>query len=539
MLRRSGTTDESSSKETAEAPARRWTWAFWWIVAAFFLVRLPVTAHQPGGEDEECYAVPGLTILKTGLPQLPHVPARNKDSVYYGADRMLYAEPPLMFYLQAVLYAFLPHVYGTARLLSLLGGIGVLWMVWRLAAWSTQSDAAAAIATGLFSMSRWFYFPAIRARPDILAVFFGLLALWWTTRWLRTGRYRDLVGVGVAIGLGGLCHFFAIVYAVQIAVWLAWSSRGWKRLWHPLVVAGASLVIFSAWLPLIWMEPEVFRIQFGNQIFREQELSLLRRLIFPGDSLLYHFWRAFVAIGLWQFSIGITALLVASVRCMRRSAVSLAAICLLAWTAMFLLSCLVGPGQTKASYWAYPAALMFICLGALLEQFVRNSGHHSPWRKRLALLAVAGMFLSMLPGLGLRTTLVHLRRWSDINYNEPAFARALLDQLPIDQTYVVDVQYALDFVAAGRRTLLAPTSPNYLRLADFHYDTVVSGRYNLEMRLPQQLCLETLDVFGVKEDPFACYAEIGRPPKEPCETQSSAPDSPAAPPVSLQPEILD
>jgi 4-amino-4-deoxy-L-arabinose transferase-like glycosyltransferase len=523
MMRQSETAVEKVPDETASGTKRRGTLWFWLIIAAFLVVRLPVTAHQPGGEDEECYAVPGLTILRTGLPQLPHVPARNMDSVYYGADRILFAEPPLTFYLQAVLYAFLPHVYGTARLLSLLAGVGVLWMVWRLTVRSTGSIGAAVMASGLFSLSRWFYFPAIRARPDILTIYFGLLAIWWTSCWLESRRQRYLVGTGIAIGLGGLCHFIAIVYAVQIAAWLAWTSTGWKRLLHPALVAGVSLAIFAAWLPLILMEPEVFRIQFGNQIFREQELSVVGRLIFPGASLRYHFWRAIVAIGLWQFLIGMGSLVICTLRQVRRSDNPLGTVCLLSWTAMFLLSCLVGPGQTKASYWAYPAAFMFICLGELLRQ-VLQGWKKATWQHGIAMLVVFAVFLSMLPGLGLRTTLVHLRHWFDRNYSEPAFARALLERLPADKTYVVDVQYVLDFVAAGRRTLLAPTLPAYLRLEDFDFDTLVSGRYNLAMGLPAQLCAETLDVFGIKEDPFACYAEIARPTKVPCEKQFTPPE---------------
>ena len=72
--------------------------------------------RQPGGQDEDYYAVPGLMCLRTGIPSLPHVPALNQESVFFRADKAIFAEPPLYFYLQAVFYAVLPDVYGTARL---------------------------------------------------------------------------------------------------------------------------------------------------------------------------------------------------------------------------------------------------------------------------------------------------------------------------------------------------------------------------------------------------------------------------------------
>src|SRR5688572_5310104 len=88
------------------------------IALIFLVVRAPVMYHQPGGYDEDFYSVPGLTILDSGLPRLPHVPARNPESVFLHADQVLYSEPPLYFYLQAMLYSLLPDVYGTARLTS-------------------------------------------------------------------------------------------------------------------------------------------------------------------------------------------------------------------------------------------------------------------------------------------------------------------------------------------------------------------------------------------------------------------------------------
>ena len=127
----------------------------------FLVVRVPVAYMQPGGQDEACYAVPGMMVLRNGVASLPHVPARNAESVYYRADQALYSEPPLTFYLQAVLFAVLPDQYGTARVVSILAGIGMLLMLFLFAKQLGITTAAALWGVALLSCSRWLYFAAL------------------------------------------------------------------------------------------------------------------------------------------------------------------------------------------------------------------------------------------------------------------------------------------------------------------------------------------------------------------------------------------
>ncbi len=81
--------------------------------------------RQPGGQDEDCYAVPGWTFLKEGIPRLPHIPARNPESVFYRAEEAIYCEPPFYFCFQSLFYALFPVCYGTARLSST---VPVFWL---------------------------------------------------------------------------------------------------------------------------------------------------------------------------------------------------------------------------------------------------------------------------------------------------------------------------------------------------------------------------------------------------------------------------
>src|SRR5688572_11190334 len=112
----------------------------------------------------------------------------------------------------------------------------------------------------LFMLSRWFYFPAISARPDILCSAFGVMAILATLSWIQTRKRRWLIASGIAIGLGGLTHPFALAYAVQMAAWVFLSGRGRERVIAPLMLAAVSLLTASLWLVLIVQAPEIFEI---------------------------------------------------------------------------------------------------------------------------------------------------------------------------------------------------------------------------------------------------------------------------------------
>src|SRR5690606_35088656 len=90
----------------------------------------------------------------------------------------------------------------------------------------------------------------------------------------------------------------------------------------------------------------------------------------------------------------------------------------------------------------------------------------------------------------------------------PAFARLLMKDLPPDYVCAVDTQFALDFVAAGRRTVLAQTLPRYFRVQDVDYDVVVVSRYGIDNQIADQLGVEVCRSYGRRDEAFACYAQL-------------------------------
>ncbi|MBL8850790.1 MAG: glycosyltransferase family 39 protein [Planctomycetaceae bacterium] len=511
------------SRTAGSGVSRRSAWIGLALIGALFLaLRMPVMYHQPGGYDEDFYAVPGLTILQGGVPRLPHVPARNPESVFIHADHVLYSEPPLYFYFQAALYSLLPDVYGTARLTSALAGLALVACVYRLSLAAGAGCMASLAGTALFSLSRWFYFPAICARPDTLCALFGLLAILAVLRWRSDQRRRWLLLMGACLGLGGLTHFFAIIYAIQLGLIVAGSSRGWGRLVNPAVLTLTSIVVFCAWLPLIAMAPDIFREQLGNQLGDTSGGPMWLRAIAPWESFRYQLPVMWEHIGAIQCVIPAAALLFGAGLGIATRNSTLLLVGGLGLTAVYLICVFVGPDHPVYGYWVYPAGLMFVPLASALDAAARRlaqlTHRNSSATTPDPVHAIAGVILAsllglaFLPGCGLRTLSVHLRHWNDINYDSPRFARALMDTLPPDEVCAVDAQFVLDFVAAGRPALLATDYPPYFRVDQAHFDTLIVSRHQIDLQLTQRLNVQLVRTEGIESDIFACYAEIYEPP---------------------------
>jgi hypothetical protein len=515
--------DSPSQPESAfpaNGSGRRLWWGLFAISLVFLAWRTPVMYREPGGMDE-CYAVPGLTIVQDGLPRLPHAPARNPESVFYGAEILLFAEPPLSFYYQALFYALLPDVYGTGRLSSAVAGIVLFVLLARLGSVDGLPVRAILWGLGLYSVSRWFYFLAIAARPDVLCTVFGVAACLAAQWWEKTQQRRWLFVTGLAIGAGGLTHPFAIIYALQIAAWVAWSTRGWNRLIAPALVTAVSLATASLWLLLIVQQPEIFLIQFRNQFLQGSDKPLLLRLLWPWDAVAYHFELQQERVGAWQFALAVVGWLTLGVVGWRERQAALVRLWWLTGTAAWLIVGLVGTHHPVFGYWTYPAALAFLGLGVGIDRWLRVL------RFPVIQWAAAAMLVaSMLPGSGIRTLLAHLKHWDDIRYNAPRLSQWLLSRIPPDAVCMVDTEFSLDFIAAQRPTLMSETLPMYFRADQFEYDYLIVSRQRSASGLPQQLHGRLVETLGVKDDVFACYAEIYVPDRK----ADSAEGVPSLPP---------
>ena len=494
--------------ENLTDPRRKAVYGLLLVGVVFLAWRVPFMYREPGWQDEECYAIPGLTILETGLPQLPHLPSRNTLSPYYRADEVIFLEPPLFFYVQAAFYALLPDVYGTGRLTSATAGVLLLLSAGLLAVRSGGTARVAFFGMGLFMVSRWFYFPSIAARPDILCSAFGLMAILATESWTRTRQWRSLLLAGLAIGLGGLTHPFALAYAIQMAAWMALAGRRWERLWAPALLGMVSLVVASSWLVLIFPYPEIFEVQFRNQFLHSRGGPLLDRLFWPWESFAFHIGFLWPHMAWWQFLLAVGGAILCLGFGWKENKPLLRTVGWLAISGAALISLLVGPHHPVFGYFSYPAVLAFIGLGWAVDRAMSamaSWGRIGQWAA--ALFAIVCV-VSLLPGSRIRMNLAYLQHRNEVHFNAPRFARDLLDRLPRDAVYLVDEEFALDFLADGRKVIAFRAIVEEALPADTHYDFRIQSRstdrYFAHLRWDDEL----LFTAGDPNDPYGCFVNV-------------------------------
>lgn len=494
------------------------------LICVFFLAfRLPLMYRQPGGMDEGDYAVPGYAILQAGIPRVPYVPSRNTEGFFYRVDEVLLLLPPLYFYWQAVFHGIFSPSYGSARLASGAAAIIAVILIYVAGRRLTGNRIAALYAAGLYSLSRLCFFPAMSARPDMLCGMFGLAAVAAYLRWRDGNRTGWLVASSAFLGLGGLTHPFAIIYAVQIGAWtLLVSEPPLRRLRNLSVLVVGAILVFSLWLFLIIPHYEIFRIQFFNGVLFNGVLDrskpiLLQRLASPWEAIRWHSHMFLEHAGPIQATLTFGALIAVTVVSAIRRNTGVLQLAVLAWTSVYLLVVFEGIHATKG-YWCYPGAWLFLCMGWCVASIGRKL---SGLRLRLNLSVsvyrtaiVAGsacLLLSMMPGSGIQTWVTHVCHWNDASYDSRKFVEILLRQVPREARVVVDSAYVLPFYLDDRSVILAGSCDLVVPEDYLPYDYYVAGRESIDKGFPEKLGGRFVGSFGEKENILACYAELYAP----------------------------
>jgi hypothetical protein len=251
-----------------------------------------------------------------------------------------------------------------------------------------------------------------------------------------------------------MTHPFALVYAVQIGLWVMLESRGWKRVLQPALMAVVALLVAGLWLPLILEFPEIFRTQFHNQFLAPHD-PFAARLLSPWGPVPYHAGMMWHQIRPWQFLLAVVPLAGCTVSACRGGSRNARTAVALAWSSICLMGLCVGIQHPVPGYWTYPASLMFITTGWLIQQAGSWLGRAVRAGRCLAWAGGAVIALAMLPQSRVGTWMVHLRHWNDVNYNAPRFARELMSEIPPEAVCSTHAEFLLDFLAADRPVILA------------------------------------------------------------------------------------
>jgi len=341
---------------------------------------------------------------------------------------------------------------------------------------------------------------------------FGLLTIGLIDRArLDDGRPRVAAAAGASVGLAVLCHPFAVVPASQAAIRaLAGPGSIRRRLRATAAFSAVALAVFSLWGLLILRHPDLFRIQFGNNVLNRAGPGLGATLLAPASVLAFHAKQALERVTPIQLGLYALGLAWAGVRAWRpgparESLYHLAA-------SVVLLVFFEGRHPTLG-YYAYPAAFASIALGTAASDLIRLGERRAGrWSPALPPLVAVGLLAAFLPGSGLRPLMVHLRHRDDPAHDARSVARAIMLDVPRGSLAAVDGAFVMEFYLAGRPVVEAATNtgPFDFRTEPFEY--AVLGRAWRGTRVPPIEGLEFVKSYGDRADEFAPYAELYRRP---------------------------
>jgi len=416
-------------------------------VALYILLHIPAVFHAPGGQDEHWFSVPGLTVWKEGIPRIPYVPTRNRETFFENTDKCLMALPPGLFYLQAPFFAFLPAGYPTARVPLFLAALLSIGLLYFFAKRLGASTLVACLVAMVFAIGRPLMFTGQTARPDLLCALAGWISILLLWRFFDTQYMLLLFASGFVCGLGALFHPFAMVFALQAGAAICSSRSNMAvKLKHLLSFGGATTLAVSLWLPLILRFPYEFRSQFFSNVMDRAGPGLPSRLIWPWPALRHHATLVYEFAGPWQCGLlGIATvcgcLAIWRTRTNRRALAFIGLCC----SSIFLTAVVAGLHPTKG-YWVYPCFWILGGLAIALETWL-PSHRQRVW---VGILLIA----MTLPGAGLKTTYLYVRHWGDPRFHGPKFIANVLSELPREGLFLADLSYVFDVYVSGRQTLL-------------------------------------------------------------------------------------
>ena len=484
----------------------------WWLAllaAGFLAWHVPLMYSKPPGLDEDWFGVPGITILRSGLPRIPYLPSRDPTSFCYKADVVLFLLPPLSFYLQAGTHLALGDGIGPARMASTIEGLAAASLCYALAFRWSGDRRGSVLAAAAYVASRAFLFPATTARPDMAATAFGLLAVYWADRARLDDRARFPTASGVAAGLALLSHPFAVVAASQVGLrLLAKPGPIRRRLRDVAAFSALALAVFSLWGLLIARDPGLFRAQFGNNVLNRAGPGLGATLLSPWPVLAFQARQVLERLQPIQAGLYLLGLAWAIARA-RRPGVGREPLWHLAASVSLLV--LFEGRHPTLGYYAYPAAFASIALGLASSDLAARLEGPRPGRRRASsILVTAGLLAAFLPGAGLRALGSHFRHRGDPAFDARSVARAIMADIPRGALVAADAPFVMEFYLDGRPVVEATINTETFDFRRVPFEYAVLGRPWKEPGLPVIEGLELLKTYGDRGDLFSPFAELYR-----------------------------
>jgi 4-amino-4-deoxy-L-arabinose transferase-like glycosyltransferase len=232
--------------------------------------------------------------------------------------------PPLFDTATALAFSAFGISLFSARLVSVLFSIFSLWTVFELAN-SMYNGKVALLSTVLLGVMPGFFWLSRMALLETMLLFFVTVALLFFYRWLQNKQDKYLVFAGLAVGLGFLTKYQAIVAGVVMLISILFLARGQLKQAYTrftiLVVAAVLVVvpwiviayqvyasrIFSQWLYALQVgnpEKSVYSDRYPSPIFYFIEVVWPYSNFHPISIFLYAAGLAGLVFLLWRHSKG-------------------------------------------------------------------------------------------------------------------------------------------------------------------------------------------------------------------------------------------
>jgi hypothetical protein len=480
-------------------------------IAIYVVIRWPFLIHTSGGQDEHWFSVPGYLVWQEGIPRVPYLPTRNRESLFENADRCLMALPPALFYVQAPFHALFEPGYPTSRLPSFLGAIASIALLFFVSRRLGVSYFVAAMISTLFALSRPLMFTGQISRPDLLCSLCGWLCLLQLWKHLGCGGWKWLIGSGSVCGLGALFHPFALVFAIQAGIALLAGREKLHFKVARLVVFGIStMLIVSLWIPLIIRFPHEFRSQFFANVLDRAGPGLLSRIFWPWASLRHHWTLVSEFAGPWQLaSYGFAAAIgfyVAWRTRSRSSAIRYAGVCL---SSIFLTAVVAGVHPSKG-YWVYACFWMLLGL-AIALQHAFSLPAVSFKTRMMRVGSVVFLVSLMLPGAGLKSTYIYLKHWGDPTYHAKSFIRNVLNEIPNEGVFYCDMSFVYDVYLSGRETRMCQEKKQYWGDGELPFTALLLSQEGEDANWAEQYGASIQKRFGQRVPEQACFVDLYTP----------------------------
>jgi 4-amino-4-deoxy-L-arabinose transferase-like glycosyltransferase len=298
--------DSSSVGSRVRAALDKWRAAFLVYALTYMAILLLNLSSMPMQWDEVVHLNGALTL--------------NTGHFGYYVSNAFY--PPLYDLATAVSFQTFGSCLFSARLVSVLFSILALSAVFELAN-SMYKGKTALLAALLLGIMPGYFWLSRLALLETMLLFFVMLALLFFFRWLQTKQNRYAVLAGLAVGLGFLTKYQAIVAGVVMLTSLLFlAQRQLKRMFSrfTLTIAAAVIVvipwiivayqvyaskIFSQWLYALQVgnpEKAVYSDRYPSPIFYLIDMVWPYNTFHPVSIFIYALGLAGLGYFFWRHS---------------------------------------------------------------------------------------------------------------------------------------------------------------------------------------------------------------------------------------------